>query len=221
MNQKFIAKSNYLLRKVLNSEESLDILQDFIESILNINVEKIILNPFLNKKENQLQTEENFGIADVRIKTKDKQELNVGIQFIDGRYIQTKMLLYYALVNNNQTEYQDKRKIVDTVTINILNQNFYDSFSYHKIVKFSNSNKQESSNKQEKDKDEDKVLLLHVIELPKFQPMFLQNLDKEEQWITYLKGDNAEEVERVKKMNQKIKKLDILIDNFWNEERIE
>ena len=47
------------------------------------------------------------------------------------------------------------------------------------------------------------------------------NLDKEEQWITYLKGDNAEEVERVKKMNQKIKKLDILIDNFWNEERIE
>ena len=221
MNQKFIAKSNYLLRKVLNSEESLDILQDFIESILNINVEKIILNPFLNKKENQLQTEENFGIADVRIKTKDKQELNVGIQFIDGRYIQTKMLLYYALVNNNQIEYQDKRKIVDTVTINILNQNFYDSFSYHKIVKFSNSNKQESSNKQEKDKDEDKVLLLHVIELPKFQPMFLQNLDKEEQWITYLKGDNAEEVERVKKMNQKIKKLDILIDNFWNEERIE
>ena len=199
MNQKFIAKSNYLLRKVLNSEESLDILQDFIESILNINVEKIILNPFLNKKENQLQTEENFGIADVRIKTKDKQELNVGVQFIDGKYIQTKMLLYYALVNNNQIEYQDKRKIVDTVTINILNQNFYDSFSYHKIVKFSNSNKQESSNKQEKDKDEDKVLLLHVIELPKFQPMFLQNLDKEEQWITYLKGDNAEEVERVKK----------------------
>ena len=221
MNQKFIAKSNYLLRKVLNSEESLDILQDFIESILNINVEKIILNPFLNKKENQLQTEENFGIADVRIKTKDKQELNVGVQFIDGKYIQTKMLLYYALVNNNQIEYQDKRKIVDTVTINILNQNFYDSFSYHKIVKFSNSNKQESSNKQEKDKDEDKVLLLHVIELPKFQPMFLQNLDKEEQWITYLKGDNVEEVERVKKINQKIKKLDILIDNFWNEERIE
>ena len=221
MNQKFIAKSNYLLRKVLNSEESLDILQDFIESILNINIEKIILNPFLNKKENQLQTEENFGIADVRIKTKDKQELNVGVQFIDGKYIQTKMLLYYALVNNNQIEYQDQRKIVNTITINILNQNFYDSFSYHKIVKFSNSNEQDSSNKQEKDRDEDKVILLHVIELPKFQPMFLQNLDKEEQWITYLKGDNVEEVERVKKINQKIKKLDILIDNFWNEERIE
>ena len=219
MNQKFIAKSNYLLRKVLNSEESLDILQDFIETILNIDIEKIILNPFLNKKENQLQTEENFGIADVRVETKDKEELNVGIQFIDGKYIQTKMLLYYAQINNNQIEYDDQRKIVDTVTINILNQNFYDSFSCHKIVKISNSNEQISNNKQEK--DEDRVILLHVIELPKFQPIFLQNLDKEEQWITYLKGDNVEEVERVKKINQKIKKLDILIDNFWNEERIE
>lgn len=219
MNQKFIAKSNYLLRKVLNSEESLDILQDFIETILNIDIEKIILNPFLNKKENQLQTEENFGIADVRVETKDKEELNVGIQFIDGKYIQTKMLLYYAQINNNQIEYDDQRKIVDTVTINILNQNFYDSFSYHKIVKISNSNEQISNNKQEK--DEDRVILLHVIELPKFQPIFLQNLDKEEQWITYLKGDNVEEMERVKIMNQKIKKLDILIDNYWTEEKIE
>ena len=219
MNQKFIAKSNYLLRKVLNSEESLDILQDFIEAILNIDIEKIILNPFLNKKENQLQTEENFGIADVRVETKDKEELNVGIQFIDGKYIQTKMLLYYAQINNNQIEYDDQRKIVDTVTINILNQNFYDSFSYHKIVKISNSNEQISNNKQEK--DEDRVILLHVIELPKFQPIFLQNLDKEEQWITYLKGDNVEEMERVKILNQKIKKLDILIDNYWTEEKIE
>lgn len=221
MNQKFIAKSNYLLRKVLNSEYSLDILQDFIEAILNISIEKIILNPFLNEKENQLQTEENFGIADVRIKTKDKKELNVGIQFIDGKYIQTKMLLYYLQINTNQIEYGDDRKIVDTVTINILNQNFYDSFSYHKIVEISNLNKDVSNNEQEKDEDENGAILLHVIELPKFQPIFLHNLDREEQWITYLKGDNAEEVERVKKMNYRIQRLDMLIDEYWNQEKIE
>ena len=40
MNVKFIAKSNYLLRKVLNSKDSLDILQDLIESILKIKIEK-------------------------------------------------------------------------------------------------------------------------------------------------------------------------------------
>ena len=67
----------------------------------------------------------------------------------------------------------------------------------------------------------DEEILLHVIELPKYQPIFLHNLNKEEQWITYLKGDNAEEIERVKRMNYKINKLDILIDNYWEKEKIE
>lgn len=216
MNQKFIAKSNYLLRKVLNSENNLDILQDFVEAILNVNIQKIFLNPYLNIKSKQLQAEENFGIADMRIKTKENQEFNVGIQFIDGIYIQTKLLLYYAQIHSNQIEYKDNRKITKTVTINILNQNYYDSFSYHKIIQMKSTNKGIENNEL---KDEE--ILLHVIELPKYQPIFLHNLNKEEQWITYLKGDNAEEIERVKRMNYKINKLDILIDNYWEKEKIE
>ncbi len=216
MNQKFIAKSNYLLRKVLNSENNLDILQDFVEAILNVNIQKIFLNPYLNIKSKQLPAEENFGIADMRIKTKENQEFNVGIQFIDGKYIQTKLLLYYAQIHSNQIEYKDNRKITNTVTINILNQNYYDSFSYHKIIQMKSTNKGIENNEL---KDEE--ILLHVIELPKYQPIFLHNLNKEEQWITYLKGDNAEEIERVKRMNYKINKLDILIDNYWEKEKIE
>ena len=216
MNQKFIDKSNYLLRKVLNSENNLDILQDFVEAILNVNIQKIFLNPYLNIKSKQLPAEENFGIADMRIKTKENQEFNVGIQFIDGIYIQTKLLLYYAQIHSNQIEYKDNRKITKTVTINILNQNYYDSFSYHKIIQMKSTNKGIENNEL---KDEE--ILLHVIELPKYQPIFLHNLNKEEQWITYLKGDNAEEIERVKRMNYKINKLDILIDNYWEKEKIE
>ena len=216
MNQKFIVKSNYLLRKVLNSENNLDILQDFVEAILNVNIQKIFLNPYLNIKSKQLPAEENFGIADMRIKTKENQEFNVGIQFIDGKYIQTKLLLYYAQIHSNQIEYKDNRKITNTVTINILNQNYYDSFSYHKIIQMKSTNKGIENNEL---KDEE--ILLHVIELPKYQPIFLHNLNKEEQWITYLKGDNAEEIERVKRMNYKINKLDILIDNYWEKEKIE
>lgn len=216
MNQKFIAKSNYLLRKVLNSENNLDILQDFVEAILNVNIQKIFLNPYLNIKSKQLPAEENFGIADMRIKTKENQEFNVGIQLIDGKYIQTKLLLYYAQIHSNQIEYKDNRKITNTVTINILNQNYYDSFSYHKIIQMKSTNKGIENNEL---KDEE--ILLHVIELPKYQPIFLHNLNKKEQWITYLKGDNAEEIERVKRMNYKINKLDILIDNYWEKEKIE
>lgn len=212
MNIKFIAKSNYLLRKVLNSENSLDILQDFIESILKIKIKKIILNPYLSHKSDQLPTEENFGIADVRIETEEKEEMNVGIQFIDGKYIQTKLLLYYAQIHSNQLEYKDERRITKTITINILNQNYYETFCYHKKIHIINT---------EECKENEEDILLHVIELPKFQPIFLHNLNKEEQWITYLKGDNVEEVERVKRLNYKVNKLDLLIEDYWKNEKIE
>ena len=83
MNRKFISNSNYVLRKVLNNEDCLDILKDFIEAILDINVEEIELNPYLKKIYNYLPKEENFGIADVRVRTDENEEINVGIQFID------------------------------------------------------------------------------------------------------------------------------------------
>ena len=49
MNRKFISKSNRVLRKVLNSKENLDILKDLIETFLEIQIEKIALNPYLER----------------------------------------------------------------------------------------------------------------------------------------------------------------------------
>ena len=88
MNRKLISKSNYILKKVLNKEENIDILQDIIESIIGIEISKIKIKPYLEKMSKYLPSEENFGIVDVRIKTKDGQELNVGMQIIDGYYVQ-------------------------------------------------------------------------------------------------------------------------------------
>ena len=68
MNKKFISKSNRVLRKVLNSKDNLDIIQDFIETFIEIEVEEIKLNPYLESKSNYLPLEENFGIANVGVK---------------------------------------------------------------------------------------------------------------------------------------------------------
>ena len=92
MNRKFINKSNFVLRKILNSQENIDILKEFIEEILAIKIEEATINPYLTKLKNKLPAEENFGIADLRIKTTENIELNVGIQIIDGKYIIQKIL---------------------------------------------------------------------------------------------------------------------------------
>ncbi len=210
MNKKFIAKRNYVLRKVLNSENNLDILQNFIEAVLNIKIEKIILNPYLKEKARYLPSEENFGIADARIISNTKEELNIGIQIIDGIYIQTKLLMYYCQIHTNQIKYEDNRKIAKTKTINILDFNYYSSFCYHKKIYITNPTKISS--------EED--IELHILELEKFQPMFLEKMTPEEQWLTYIKGSSYEECEKVKKQNFKIKKLDRLLDLYWKNEKI-
>ena len=124
MNRKFISNSNYVLRKVLNSKENLDIIKDFIESFLNIEIQKIELNPYLKSKEKYLPSEE-------KLETKEKEEFNIGIQFIDGYFVENKLLLYYLQIHSNQLEYDAKRKFAKTITINLLDFNFLKADDYH------------------------------------------------------------------------------------------
>ena len=207
MNKKFISKSNRVLRKVLNSKDNLDILQDFIETFLEIKIKEIKLNPYLESKSNYLPSEENFGIADVRVQLESQEELNIGIQFIDGYYAQNKMLLYYAQIHSNQIEYQDNRKPTRTITINLLDFNYLNSKEYfNKITIPSKVN-----NKIE----------LYVIELPKFKIYNYGVITKKEAWMAYLCGENNENLlSKYKKFN-KIQKLDNLLEEFWNNEIME
>ena len=204
MNRKFISKSNRVLRKILNSKENLDIIQDFIETFLKIKIQEIKLNSYLKIRSKYLPKEENFGIADVRIKTSQQEELNIGIQFVDGYYAQNKMLLYYAQIHSNQLEYPDNRKLAKTITINLLDFNYLKSEQYfNKIIIPSKAEKQ---------------LELYVIELPKFECTQKEVINKQEAWMTYLCGEMQEKV--LQKFN-KIRKLDNLLEEYWKNETMQ
>lgn len=211
MNRKFISNSNYVLRKVLNNEDCLGILKDFIESVLDINIKEIELNPYLEEKSKYLPKEENFGIADVRIKTNINEEMNIGIQFIDGIYVQTKMLMYYAQIHLNQLEYDKKREFARTVTINLLDFNVFSSPSYDKTIKIASN---EGGIKLEE-------LEMYVIELPKFTIENINNMTEKEEWISYLKGYNDNLLDNKIIKNKNIILLDELLEKYWAEEKME
>lgn len=211
MNRKFLSNSNYVLRKLLNSEDCLEILKDFIESILDIDIKEIELNPYLEEKNKYLPKEENFGIADVRIRTDENEEINIGIQFIDGIYVQTKMLMYYAQIHLNQLEYAPKREFAKTITINLLDFKYFSSQEYKKIIRIKSN---EINIKLEE-------LELYVIELPKFNIKDGENMTKKEEWISYLKGCNNKTLEKIKNDNHNIKLLDELAEKYWLEEKME
>ncbi len=209
MNRKFVAKSNFVLRRVLNTKESIDILKEFIEAILNIKIQKAKINPYLFKKEKNLPAEENFGIADLRIQTIENEELNIGIQMIDGEHILTKMFIYFAQIHSNQLEYDDNREIAKTITINILDFIFTKETNYHSRMTL----KEESMTDVLQDYFE-----IHIIELPKFKIEMNTEMTLKEAWISYLKGEN---IEKAIKKSEKIAKLDNLLKKYWKEEVME
>lgn len=207
MNRKFVSNSNYVLRKVLNNEKYVNILKDFIENILDIEIEEIELNRYLKEKQKYLPKEENFGIADVRISTKENEEINIGIQFIDGIYVQTKMLMYYSQIHLNQLEYGDRREFAKTITINILDFEYFRNSRSEQMIKI----KTNESNIQLEE------LELYVIELPKYICKDSKNMTPKDEWIEYLRGNIT--TEKIK--NKNIKKLDELVENYWLEEKME
>ena len=211
MNRKFVSKSNLVLSKILNSNNCLDILKDFIETILKVKIENITLN---NPKENKYYSSTTYysmGIVEERIQTED-EELNVGIQIIDGNYVQNKMFLYYARVHTNQITYNDNRKIAKTVTINILDFNYFSSYNYHRKI---------SIKTNIIDDNILETMEMHVIELPKFKMLNLSNIKKEEAWIGYFQGQNLKLIQLSKEKFSKISKLDELLEKYWKEEKIE
>lgn len=209
MNRKFVAKSNFVLRRVLNTKENIDILKEFIEVILDLHIEEAQINPYLEKKKNNLPVEENFGIADLRIKTTENEELNIGIQIIDGEHILTKMFLYFAQIHTNQLEYEENREVAKTITINILDFIFTKEMNYHSRM---------IAKEEEMTDILNDYLEIHILELPKFKVNRNKEINLKEAWISYLKG---EDIERAIEKSENIKKLDDLLKKYWRQEVME
>lgn len=211
MNRKFISNSNTVLRKIFNSNKNIDVLKNLIESLLGIEIEKIVLNPYLYSKSKYLPKEENFGIADTRVTLTSGQELNIGIQFIDGYYVQNKILLYYAQIHTNQLEY-NKRKIAKTITINLLDFIYFNSKEYHKKILI----KPNTNQANEIDDIE-----LHVFELPKFKNANIIKDSEREAWLSYFCGEKNNFFEMAIKKYKSINKLDRLLNYYWENEKME
>ena len=206
MNRKFVAKSNFVLRRVLNTEENIDILKEFIEVILNVHIKEAKINPYLEKLKDNLPAEENFGIADLRIKTNENEERNIGIQIIDGKHVLIKMLLYYLQIHGKQLQYDEYRKIAKTNTINILDFIFNDDIDYHSRMVV----REETMTNIINDYPE-----IHILQLPKFKMENYKNMTLKQAWISYLKGENIEEA--LPKSNQ-LPQLETILEKYWREE---
>lgn len=211
MNRYFIENSNITLRKIFNKEENLDIVQNLIEGILNLKIKKIVLRPYLGDRVQYLPKEEKYGIVVVRVIDETDKQYNIGIQFMDGLYLQEKILTFGMSIHVNQTQYENYNDKVETLTINLLDFHGFRTESYHKIITFLEGDDCENL----KLRDEIK---LHVIELPNFYSEDAETL--EDEWLIYIKGEDTKLVDKIKEKNEHIKKLDNILVDYWKKEII-
>lgn len=209
MNRKFLSNSNYVLSKILNDEKNIDISKKIIEDILDTKIKEIIIRKNLEERVIYLTAENHYGIANYRIVTEDNEELNVGIQIIDGLYVQEKMLIYASFIHANQEEYEEHNSFTKTITINILDGKFFPTKQYHNVITLLEHNKKY---------DIDKGMIFHLLELPKFKELEIER--DEEAWIAYIKSDNDELVRKAKEKCTEIRKLDELLKDYWKMEKL-
>lgn len=195
-----------MLKQIFKKEENIPFLKDFIESILNIRTKEICIMPYLEKLSRYLPAKENFGIVDVRIKNENDEENNIGIQTIDGYYVQNKLLLYYAQIHENQLEHIKNKKKVKTITINIMDFDFIkENNNYHNFIKL-----------QSKDCE----FLMHTIELNKFRNNITEIKNKKDAWIAYIACDNLLAEVAVRKYKI-IEKFNEVVENYLINEKME
>ena len=212
MNHELICNRNYVLSKILSNSNYTNIIKDLLQSILEIEIKDIKINSYINVLEKYIPTYEKMGVVDVRVITKKEEELNIGIQFIDGKHIQKKIALYYLFVHTNQIYYEDNRNTARTITINILDFTYYQALEYHKI---------EYLNKFKSIDFSEERVETHILELPKFKVNNENEMSKKEQWIAFFKGVDISTMEKIKEENIYIKYLDELVKEYWKKEKIE
>lgn len=183
---------------MLNNNKNIDILKDFLESILGFKISNIILKPSLKKESESIK---NHNICRLKVFTEKEIEINVGIQVINGYYIENKILLYCADIYK-EMRYSNNEKIV---TINILDFKYLKSKSYHsKFELYRNSIQSE-------------MYEIHILELPKFTITNNKIITKKEAWIAFLNGDDKI-IDFNNKEYKQIKILNDLLNNYWKSE---
>ncbi len=201
MNRYFIKNSNIVLKEIFNNDENLYILKDLIEKILDLKIIEILQKNLIEENKKGFKVSEINEIANLRVLTESKKKVNIGIQIIDGQYIQEKILIYGALISGMQDHQNNSKESIETRTINIIDTSFFSTSEYLKKIEYL-----------------PEKLIFYILELPKFKKIKIES--KKDAWISYIKSDNINMIEEAKRKFAIINDFDNILDRYWKNEEL-
>ena len=205
---------DYVFKRVFAYKGNEDVLADFLESILNVKIEKLeVKNPEMMKN----SREEKLGVLDIKVETKENI-IDLEMQVEDEENIEEREATYMGKLLSEQLEVGDKyNKLKKSVVIFITNFNKYETNTYHNVAKmrFEKINKDEYVDMGYKEEEQigNKYIEFHVIELPKFIKKNPGVEKRLEQWLWLIVG-RKEKVEMAVKENKNVKKADKVLERI-------
>lgn len=199
--------NDYVFKRVFTYEGNEDILKDFLEAILHIKIQKIeVQNPELPKN----YKEEKKGTLDIKIQMNENTLIDVEMQITNEENIDSRSTTYLGKLIANQLHPGDVyTKLKKSITICILNFEFFKTNNYHNIakMKFDKATKETYIDMGYKEEEEivTPYMEMHFIELPKFMKKNPEAKTKLEQWLWLLAG-KEEKIEMAQKENEEVKK---------------
>ena len=200
--------SDYVFKRIFAREENNSMLKDFLESILNIHINKVeVKNPELTPN----MADEKLGILDLKLDIDNERVVDVEMQVSNEHNIKERSSTYLSKLAAEQLKAkQNYKELKKIITINILKYNYLERNSYHSIarMKYEDTNPIEFVNMGYKKEEEDatSTFEMHFIELPKFKEKNPNCNTKLEQWLWLIDGSKEEKVKMSALENEEINK---------------
>ncbi len=169
---------DFAFKKLFGSEENKTILIAFINAILPLD-EQITDVEILNPYNQPARVGEKLSILDIKAVDKQGKRYNIEMQVTDQVHYNQRALYYWAKFYSEQLlqgkPFSDLNK---TISIHILNFNYFDEPEYHNAFKILNTRTQKCYFED---------LELHFIELEKFDKSVEAITTAIERWTTFLR----------------------------------
>ena len=214
-HKKLPLKSDIVFKRVFSNEENNQLLKSLLQAILKIQINTVIVtNPELpiNLSNGKL------GTMDIKAKVNQNTIVNIEMQVINEHNIDDRSLSYMVKNSANSLKVsQDYTSLAKTISINILDFNFFKRNCFHNIahMKFEKSTEEsfiDLGYKQETELLTDK-LEMHFIELPKFRKKKLGTESVLNQWLWLISG-KEEKIKMAKYRIDEIQKAMKIIDEM-------
>ena len=199
--------NDFVFKRIFGVQKNSDLLKDLLEAILpDIKIKKVKVNKDVSLERKQIA--EKLGILDVIATLNDNTIVNIEMQVKDP-YNTIERSLFYGtgIYHENLFSGQDYAEVPRSISIWITDYNVFDEGPFHEIAKI----KRDYENIVLTDK-----LELHYIQLPKFRKKCKRISSKLEEWLSFIKYDNMEELHMIK--NEKIKKAEEELEYLTGDE---